>query len=102
MLLEGKNVIVSGVGPGLGSEVARLALRDGANVMIAARRGDALAERAKSLDASGERIAHQQTDITHIDQCEALVETTEKRFGGVDALVQVAAASSLGGLAEVT
>ena len=30
MILEGKNVIVCGVGPGLGGEVARLALRDGA------------------------------------------------------------------------
>ena len=36
-MLEGKTVVVCGVGPGLGGEVARLALRDGANVVIAAR-----------------------------------------------------------------
>ena len=42
MILEGKTVVVCGVGPGLGGEVARLALRDGANVMIAARREDSL------------------------------------------------------------
>ena len=37
MILEGKTVIVTGVGPGLGSEIVRCALRDGANVMLAAR-----------------------------------------------------------------
>jgi len=102
MFLEGKSVIVSGVGPGLGSEVARLALRDGADVMIAARRGEALAEHAKVLDPQGERVAHQQADISRIEQCEALVEATEQRFGGVDALVQVAAVGSVGGLSQVT
>ena len=36
-MLEGKTVVVTGVGAGLGSAVARLALRDGANVVLGAR-----------------------------------------------------------------
>ena len=37
MILQGKTVLVTGVGGGLGRECAASALRDGANVVIAAR-----------------------------------------------------------------
>jgi NAD(P)-dependent dehydrogenase (short-subunit alcohol dehydrogenase family) len=57
VVLADKTVIVSGVGPGLGGEVARIALRDGARVVIGARNGEKLAGIAKELDPSGDRIA---------------------------------------------
>ena len=38
MILEGKTVVVTGVGPGLGGEVAKLVLRDGGNVVLAGHR----------------------------------------------------------------
>ncbi len=99
MILENKTVVISGVGPGLGREVARLALRDGARVVIGARRGKDLESTACELDPSGQRIAHRATDITEPEQCEALVAKAVERFGGVDALVQVAALDTLfGGL----
>ena len=99
-MLEGKTVVVTGAGPGLGGEVARLALRDGANVMIAARRADRLEALAKELDPSGERVACQATDITDVEQCNALAEATVKRFGRIDALVQVAAYDAVFGSFE--
>jgi len=74
MILENKTVVISGVGPGLGREVARLALRDGARVVIGARRGKDLESTACELDPSGQRIAHRATDITEPEQCEALVD----------------------------
>jgi len=37
MMLDGKTVVVSGVGPGLGREIAAAAVREGANVAIGAR-----------------------------------------------------------------
>ena len=43
MILEGKTVVVTGVGPGLGGEVAKLVLRDGGNAVLAARTADKLA-----------------------------------------------------------
>ena len=48
MILEGKTIVVTGVGTGLGCEVARLALRDGANVVMGARTEKQLAENANS------------------------------------------------------
>jgi NAD(P)-dependent dehydrogenase (short-subunit alcohol dehydrogenase family) len=103
MILEGKTLIVSGVGPGLGREVARLALRDGARVALGARNEERLAQIAGELDPSGERALTVRTDITDGAQCEALVAAAARRFGGVDAVVQVAALDALfGGLLEAS
>ena len=91
MLLEGKTVIVTGVGVGLGRESAESALREGANVVIAARTKEALDVAAAELDPDGKRVAARPTDITDADACAALVELAMERFGSVDALIQVAA-----------
>ena len=99
MLVKDKTVVVVGVGPGLGSEVAAAALRDGANVVVAARRKDELAEHAKSLDPSGKRILAVPTDVTDDAQCNALMEAAVKKFGRIDAVVLVAAMDrAFGGL----
>lgn len=101
MILEGKTILVSGVGAGLGREVARLALRDGANVVLAARTEATLEEAARELDPSGERVAIARTDITVPEDCDALVSTAVARFGRVDAMVQVAAyEAAFGGIEE--
>ena len=97
VILEGKTVLVCGVGQGLGGEIARLCLRDGACVMLAARTEATLEQIAKELDPDGKRVAWQVTDITDDDQCKALAAATVDRFGGIDALVQVAAYDSLFG-----
>jgi NAD(P)-dependent dehydrogenase (short-subunit alcohol dehydrogenase family) len=101
VILEGKTIIVSGVGPGLGLEIARVALRDGANVVLGARNEEKLQKLAADLDSSGARVAYQRTDITDPAQCEALIAAAVDRFGGVDGLAQVAArAAIMGGLME--
>ena len=97
MILEGKTLIVTGVGTGLGGEVVRAAHRDGANVVLAARTLATLERLAKEVDPAGERVALQPTDITDEAQCQALVETTLARFGRVDALAQVAATENIFG-----
>jgi NAD(P)-dependent dehydrogenase (short-subunit alcohol dehydrogenase family) len=99
MILEDRTLVVSGVGAGLGREVARLALRDGANVVLAARTESVLAETAKALDPSGERVAWARSDITSAEDCESLTALAIERFGTVDAMVQVAAYEAVfGGL----
>jgi NAD(P)-dependent dehydrogenase (short-subunit alcohol dehydrogenase family) len=102
MILEGKTVLVTGVGGGLGRECAAAALRDGANVVVAARTADTLGAIAAELDPTGTRVASQVTDITDADSCGALVELARDRFGSVDALVQVAAfENAWGGLYDL-
>ena len=91
MILEGKTVLVAGVGAGLGRHVVEAALRDGANVLLAARTEAVLEQTAKEVDPSGKRVAWRRTDISDAGDCQALVAHGEERFGKVDALVQVAA-----------
>jgi len=101
MILDGKTVLVSGVGAGLGREVARLALRDGANVVLAARTESVLEQTAKDLDPTGARVAWRRTDINEPADCEAVLALALERFGSVDAVVQVAAYEAVfGGLQD--
>ena len=102
MVLEGKTVLVSGVGPGLGSEIATRVLRDGANLVIGARNREKLEGIAKELDPSGERVLAHSFDITDEEACLGLVAATEERFGGLDAMVQVAALDAVFGSLETT
>jgi len=97
VILDGKTLIVTGVGDGLGRECAAAALREGANVVVAARSADKLAAIAAELDPTGDRVAARPTDVTDPEAAQALVDTAVERFGGVDALVQVAAYENVWG-----
>jgi NAD(P)-dependent dehydrogenase (short-subunit alcohol dehydrogenase family) len=99
MILEDKTLVVSGVGTGLGREIARLALRDGARVVLGARTESILQSTAAELDPSGERVAFARTDIQNAEDCEALTALALERFGNIHAMVQVAAYENVfGGL----
>jgi len=102
VILEGKTLVVAGVGPGLGREVAACALRDGANVVIGARTESKLADVAKALDPTGERVVPVTVDVTDAARCEALMQTAVDRFGGLDAVVNVAALDAIFGTLEST
>ncbi len=98
-MLEGKTIVVTGVGAGLGSAVARLALRDGATVVLGARTAESLTGIASELDSTGARVAYLSTDIADAEQCAALARLAVDRFGAIDGVVQVAAKEAMGGLA---
>ena len=103
MIVAGKTLVVCGAGSGLGRAVARAALRDGAKVVLGARTPARLAKLAKELDPSGERIAWAETDVRSAEQCQALATLAAERYGGIDALVQVAAFDTpFGGIEEAS
>ncbi len=100
-LLAGRTVVVSGVGPGLGHQVAAAVVRDGGNAVLGARTEANLAKSAAEIDPGGERTAYRRTDITDESQCEALAGLAVERFGRIDGVVHVAALDSyFGGLAD--
>ncbi len=90
-MLKDKTVLITGVGSGLGSEIARLCMRDGGRVVLGARTESQLETLAGELDPAGARVAWLRTDITEEADCERLVDTAVERFGSLDAVVQVAA-----------
>jgi NAD(P)-dependent dehydrogenase (short-subunit alcohol dehydrogenase family) len=91
-MLEGKTVIISGVGPGLGRETALVAAREGANVVLAARSEDKLAAVAADVEAAGAKVIHRRTDIGSAEDRTALIAAAlvnnaafEASFGGLEA-----------------
>jgi NAD(P)-dependent dehydrogenase (short-subunit alcohol dehydrogenase family) len=99
--LSGKTVVVSGVGRGLGVELAATALREGANVVIGARTEERLKATAAELDPSGDRLVPVTGDIRDEAACGRMVEAATIRFGSLDALVHCAAYDAqIGGLEE--
>lgn len=100
MILQGKTIVIVGAGPGLGREIAEKSLRDGARVVLGARTGTRLEELAREIDPGGERTVWQVTDVEDEASLTRLADLAEKRFGQLDALVQVAALASLHGTFE--
>jgi NAD(P)-dependent dehydrogenase (short-subunit alcohol dehydrogenase family) len=102
-MLDGKSVLVVGVGPGLGKEIASVAFGDGASVFLAARREDNLRGTAEEFDPSGQRVGYRATDITDHDQLPQLMDDVVTRFGKLDGLAICASADSgMGGIEATT
>lgn len=100
-LLAGKTVVVSGVGAGLGHQVAAAVVRDGGNAVLGARTEANLAKSAADIDPGGAHTTYRATDITDETQCEALAALARERFGRIDAVVHVAALDGhFGGLED--
>ncbi|MGW2700901.1 SDR family oxidoreductase [Streptomyces sp. NPDC001340] len=99
-LLAGKTVVVSGVGAGLGHQVAAAVVRDGGNAVLGARTEANLAKSAAEIDPAGGHTAYRATDITDEGQCEALAALARERFEAVHAVVHVAAWDSYFGGVE--
>ncbi|HWW45070.1 MAG TPA: SDR family oxidoreductase [Acidimicrobiia bacterium] len=94
-------MVVSGVGPGLGREIVAVALREGASVMMGARREENLEAIAGELDPSGERVAWHRTDISDPAAAAGLVDAAVEHFGRLDSLVNCAALDTVfGGLEQ--
>jgi NAD(P)-dependent dehydrogenase (short-subunit alcohol dehydrogenase family) len=87
MQLDGKVVIVSGVGPGLGQANARALAREGAAVVLAARNAGYLAQVAGEIEAAGGSALAVPTNLVEPEQVHALVARTVEEFGRIDALV---------------
>ncbi|MEZ5320866.1 MAG: SDR family oxidoreductase [Microthrixaceae bacterium] len=90
-LLGDKVIAVTGVGAGLGREITTTLLRDGARVVVAARDASSLNDIVEPLDPTGEHVAVATADICVPEDCDRIVETATRVFGGLDGLVQVAA-----------
>jgi NAD(P)-dependent dehydrogenase (short-subunit alcohol dehydrogenase family) len=86
-LLEGKVVVISGVGPALGTTLARRSAENGADLVLAARTVERLEDVAKQVTDMGRRAVTVGTDITDEAQVNNLVDAALKAYGRVDVLI---------------
>ena len=90
MLLKDKVIIISGVGPGMGQAMAKIAAAEGAKVGLGARNQEFLEKVLSEIkDAGGEAVA-MSTDVTQSGQCAALAKAVADKFGQIDGLVNSA------------
>lgn len=101
--LAGKAVVVTGGSRGIGLETARLFAREGARVLICARRQSALAEAAADIRATtGQSVATHSLDVTSLEQIAALPGVIRRTLGGIDVLVNNAGTGTYKPFLEVT
>ena len=89
------SILVIGASAGIGREVARAFADRGARVMAVGRREANLRELAE-----GSRVEWTAADITEPGEPERVVARAVAAFGGLDIVVNVAAASPMGLLAD--
>lgn len=90
--LEGKVIVVTGGGSGLGKSMTRYFLELGAKVAITSRNLEKLQNTVKELEEeTGGTCLAVQCDVRHYDQVEAMRDEVIKEFGKVDVLLNNAA-----------
>lgn len=82
MLLKDKVVIISGVGPGMGQALARIAAVEGASVVLAARNQTFIEQVRDDISAKGGRAIAIACDVSDEAQCVALAQQAIAAFGG--------------------
>ena len=87
--LEGKVAIITGASTGLGPVMGAMFVREGARVLLSARREELVREAA---DAAGEGAIAMRADVTNEDDVAAMVARAVEEFGHVDIMCNNAAA----------
>jgi len=90
--LQGKTIIVTGGGTGLGKAMSTYFLQLGANVVITSRKLEVLQKTAAEMEAeTGGKVLALQCDVRNYDEVEAMLNHSIEKFGQVDALLNNAA-----------
>ena len=88
MKLANKTVLITGASSGLGAALAYAAARQGAQLVLCARRGERLRQvAAQALALSGRRVLAVRIDLTQPAQLDRLMTVLKQKVGTVDVLI---------------
>jgi 3-oxoacyl-[acyl-carrier protein] reductase len=85
--VEGKRALIAGATSEIGAETARLLAREGADLLLVARRKELLEDLASECAGYGVNSIALPLDLTAEGSAERLREEAVKRFGRIDALI---------------
>ena len=89
--LRGKHVLITGASSGIGRDLAVQLAAAGAELVIAARRGEKLAELESEIKANGGVAFTSVADVTLDEDRKKLLAECRNHFGGLDILINNAA-----------
>src|ERR1700722_19534106 len=87
MDLQGRVVLVTGAGRGLGRSLVLGAAQAGATVVGGSRTDADLESLEADVSSRGGRFAGARLDVTDLDSVDAFVDGAARRFGRIDGLV---------------
>ena len=100
--LDGKVVLITGGGRGIGKGIARGMVKEGATVAISGRSEETLAGAKKELTELGGTVLAVPADVTDEQQVEKLFQAVMGEYGRLDVLVNNAGAFDGGPLDELS
>lgn len=88
MSIKGKTIIVTGASSGIGEATAMKLAKEGANVVISARRKDRLEKLKSKINEQGAgKAVVVEADVTKKEDWKNIVDTAKKEFKSVDGLI---------------
>lgn len=100
--LKGRVAVITGASSGLGKQMARAFAKQGANLVILARRLERLEELKKELEKEKVKVLPIKCDVTSTEDINNAAKEAENKFGKVDILVNCAGSSKDAGVLEMT
>lgn len=99
--IEGKVVAITGASSGIGKAIALMLAKEGAKVVLGARRSDRLEELAASIKDSGGEAVYAVTDVKRRDDLTGLVQLACQSYGRLDVMINNAGTSELSRIDEL-
>ena len=102
MSIEGKVVLVTGAGQGIGRAIALRLAKDGGDLAIVDVNDQKTSEVAEEVTALGRKATTFKADVTKRDDVYAAIDHAEKTLGGFDVMITNAGIAQVQPLADVT